>query len=37
MGGSRMPASSPSAKQKSRGVDWGEIARLLPISKTDPE
>lgn len=35
--GSRMPASSPSTKQVSRGVDWGEIARLLPISKTDPE
>lgn len=37
MGGSKMPASSPSAKGKSRGIDWAEIARLLPISKTDPD
>ena len=35
-GGSRMPASKPSARQQSRGVDWEAIASVLPVSKTDP-
>lgn len=34
MGGSQMPASKPSAR---RGVDWAEIAKCLPTSKTDKE
>jgi len=35
-GGSRMPASKPSARQQSRGIDWEAIAAVLPVSKTDP-
>lgn len=36
-GGSRMPASKPSARAQSRGIDWAAIAKALPTSKTDPD
>lgn len=44
MGGSKMPASKPSKMSpmqpmklsKSKGIDWAEMARRLPTSKTDP-
>jgi hypothetical protein len=43
MQGSKMPASQPSNQKsppmkmtKSRGIDWSDMARRLPTSKTDP-
>lgn len=45
MQGSKMPASQPSKMSpmqpmkmtKSRGIDWADMARRLPTSKTDPQ